>query len=139
MKRFGGFEMRICGIAVALVLPALALGEAEDRKPDVKPLTPEAAAKKIDETCTVQMNVKSTGKGKGVFFLNSKEDYKDTDNFTVFISKTGVEKLKETKIDDPAAHFKDKTILVTGRVKLYRDKPEIVVEKADQIQVLQKK
>jgi DNA/RNA endonuclease YhcR with UshA esterase domain len=74
-----------------------------------------------------------------VFYLNSKEDYKDADNFTVFINKVGAEKLKKAKIEDPTAHFRNKTIRVTGVVKLYRSKPEIVVENADQIQVLEKK
>jgi hypothetical protein len=125
--------MRICGIVLALAfLPALAT--AADK--EAKPLTPEAAAKKINEKCTVEMEVKSTGKGAGVFFLNSKEDFKAPDNFTVFINKEGVARLKEAKIEDPAAHYKKKTIRVTGTVKLYRDKPEIVVEEADQIEVV---
>jgi DNA/RNA endonuclease YhcR with UshA esterase domain len=116
-----------------MVIPALAAAD------DKKPLTPEAAAKKVNEECTVEMVVKSAGKGNGVFFLNSKEDFKALNNFTVFINKEGVEKLKEAKIEDPAVHYKDKTIRVTGTVKLYRDKPEIIVEKADQIQVVEKK
>jgi DNA/RNA endonuclease YhcR with UshA esterase domain len=125
-----------CGAALALMLiPALAT--ADDKA--AKPLTPEAAAKKVNEQCTVGMVVKSAGKGNGVFFLNSKEDFKAPDNFTVFINKQGVEKLKEAKIDDPAAYYKNKTICVTGTVKLYRDKPEIIVEKADQILVAEKK
>jgi len=45
----------------------------------------------------------------------------------------------EAKIDDPASYYKNKTIRVTGTVKLYRDKPEIVVEKAEQIQLMEKK
>ena len=125
--------MRIGAVMLALAfLPAL--GTADDQ--NAKPSTPEAAAKKVNEQCTVEMEVKSTGKGEGVFFLNSKEDYRAPDNFTVFINKQGVEKLKEAKIEDPAAHYKNKTIRVTGTVKLYRNKPEIVVEKPDQIQVV---
>ena len=126
--------MRTYGAVLALALmPAFAPAE------DKEALTPEAAAKKVNEKCTVEMVVKSTGKGSGVFFLNSKENYKDADNFTVFINKDGVAKLKKAKIDDSAAHYKNKTIRVTGTVKLYRDKPEIIVEKADQIRVIEKK
>jgi hypothetical protein len=128
------FEMRSYGVVLALALmPAFATAE------DKEVLTPEAAAKKVNEKCTVEMAVKSAGKGSGVFFLNSKENYKDADNFTVFINKEGVAKLKEAKIEDPAAHYINKTIRVTGTVKLYRDKPEIIVEKADQIRVIEKK
>jgi hypothetical protein len=111
-----------------------AFGTADDK--NAKPLTPEAAAKKVNETCTVEIEVKSTGKAEGVVFLNSKEDYRAPDNFTVFVNKEGVAKLKEAKIEDPAAHYKNKTIRVTGTVKLYRDKPEIVIEKAGQIEVV---
>jgi DNA/RNA endonuclease YhcR with UshA esterase domain len=128
--------MRACGIALVLAfIPALAAGDDKD----AQLLTPEAAAKKLNEKCTVEMAVKSTGKSNGVFFLNSKEDHRDADNFTIFIGKEGGEKLKEAKIDDPAAYYKNKTVRVTGVVKLYRDKPEIVVDKADQIQVVEKK
>ena len=131
----GGPKIRTCAVMLALAfLPALAT--ADD---DTKPLTPEAAAKKVNEKCTVEMEVKSTGKADGVFFLNAKEDFKAADNFTIFINKEGVEKLKEAKIEDPASYYKNKKIRVTGTVKLYRDKPEIVVEKAEQIQVVERK
>jgi hypothetical protein len=133
-------KMRAYGVIIVLAfLPVWAAAHEKADEKGAKPLTPEAAAKKIDQQCTVEMMVKSTGKSRGVFFLNSKEDYKDADNFTVFINKVGVEKLKEAKIEDPSTHFKNKTIRVMGVVKLYRNKPEIVVEKADQIQVLEKK
>ena len=128
--------MRMLAIALVMVLVPLVVATAGD---DGKPITPEAAAKKINEKCTVEMKVASVGKGKDVFFLNSKEDYKDKDNFTVFISKDGVESLQKAKIDDPAAHFKGKTIRATGTVKLYKDRPEIVVDKAEQIRVVEAK
>lgn len=128
--------MRLSAIVLALVfLPALLI--AEEKKS--RPLTPEEAAKKVNEKCMVQMEVKSAGKGEGVFFLNSKENFKAPGNFTVFIGKECAAKFKEAKIDDPATHFKGKTIRVTGTVKRYRDRPEIVVEKPDQIQIVDKK
>jgi DNA/RNA endonuclease YhcR with UshA esterase domain len=49
-----------------------------------------------------------------------------------------VASLLKAKIEDPSAHYKGKTVRVTGTVKLYREKPEIVVEQADQIQVVEK-
>ena len=125
-------------LAVALVMafvPVVALTAGDDGKP----ITPEAAAKKVNEKCTVEMKVASVGKGKDVFFLNSKEDFKDKDNFTVFLSKEGVEDLKKAKIEDPAVHFKGKTIRATGTVKLYKDRPEIVVDKAEQIKLVEGK
>ena len=59
--------MRTYGAVLALALmPAFAPAE------DKEALTPEAAAKKVNEKCTVEMLVKSAGKGNGVFFLNSR-------------------------------------------------------------------
>ena len=42
-------------------------------------------------------------------------------------------------IDDPAAHYKGKTIQVKGKVKLYRERPEIAVSGPDQIEIVEKK
>src|SRR5262245_4592318 len=104
----GGLTMGVRAAVIALVL--LHGWVAADEK-DAKALTAEtAAAKKIGEKVTVEMQVKSVGKGNGVFFLNSKENFRDADNFTVFINRDGAEKLKEAKIDDPVAHFKDKAV-----------------------------
>jgi DNA/RNA endonuclease YhcR with UshA esterase domain len=121
-----------------VVLCGLTATVASSGDKNAKPITPEAAAKKVNEKCTVEMKVQSVGKGKGTFFLNSKEDYKDKDNFTVFINKTGTDSLKEAKIEDPEAHFKGKTIRVTGTVVLYKDRPEIIVEKSEQIKMVEK-
>jgi DNA/RNA endonuclease YhcR with UshA esterase domain len=130
--------MRACGTIVVLsLIPFLAT--AGDQQDKDKPLTPGAAAKKVNQKCTVEMAVKSVGKGKGVYFLNSNEDYNTGDNFTVFINKTGVESLKRAKIEDPASHFKDKTLRVRGLVRLFRGRPEIIVEEADQIKLVEKK
>jgi hypothetical protein len=73
------------------------------------------------------MEVKSSALRLGVCFLNSEEDFRDAKNFTVFLDKDALQKFKEAKIDDPAAHFKGKTVQVKGKVKLYRDRPEIAV------------
>jgi len=128
--------MRVVGIVLAMTFVS-ALAIAEDNQ--IKPLTPAEAAKKVNEKCTVEMEVKSVGKGKGVYFLNSTESFQGRDNFTVFINNVGVARLREVKIEDPVAYYKNKTIRVTGVVILYREKPEIVVEKADQILVVEKK
>jgi DNA/RNA endonuclease YhcR with UshA esterase domain len=130
--------MRTCAVlAVLLVAPALL--RADDK--DTKPLSPADAAKHVGEKCTVEMEVKSVGMSKngGVAFLNSQEDFKDEMNFTAFLGKEAVEKLKKANGEDLAAHFKGKTIRVTGTVKLYRERPEIVVDDPEQIQMVDKK
>ena len=125
-------------------LPALLLALAFLTAPAVaddapaKPLTPAEAAKKVDEKVLVEFEVKSTG-GKNNRYLNSKEDYKDADNFTVFIPKESLDKFREAKIDDPAVYYKGKTVRVTGTVARYDDKPQVKVEDPAQITVVDKK
>lgn len=128
--------MRI--LAFTLTFLAAIHAEAGGDK-DAKPITPQEAAKMIDKKCTVEMHVKSAGRSKTSFFLNSKDNYKDADNFTAVILKDGAEKFKAAKIEDPSAHFKGKTIRVTGVVGLYQNRPQIVVNDPKQIQVVEKK
>jgi DNA/RNA endonuclease YhcR with UshA esterase domain len=114
----------------------LVLAVAEDQP---KPLGPAEATKKVNEEVTLQMEVKSANLRQGVCFLNSEADFKDAKNFTVFIDKDALAKFKEAKIEDPAAHFKGKTVQVKGKVTLYRDRPEIKLTGPDAIQIVEKK
>jgi DNA/RNA endonuclease YhcR with UshA esterase domain len=125
----------MCHRALVLVLLFVPFAAADDNP---KPVGPEEAAKQVNEKVTLKMEVKAANLRNGVCFLNSQEDFKDAKNFTVFLSKEAVEKLKAAKIDDPAAHFKGKTILVNGKVTLYREKPQIVVDDPEQIKVAEK-
>jgi DNA/RNA endonuclease YhcR with UshA esterase domain len=114
----------------------LPLALAEDQP---KPVGPAEAAKKVNEDVTLQMEVKSATLRGGVCYLNSEEDFKDAKNFTVFIDKEALAKFKEAKIEDPAAHFKGKTVQVKGKVTLYRDRPQIKASGPDAIKVVDKK
>ena len=128
--------MRSC--AAVLVVSLFAAVRADE---PAKPLSPDEAAKKVNEKCTVQMEVKSVGMARNgkMVFLNSESDYRTAKNFTVMLSESAVSKLKNAKVDDPGAHFKGKTVRVTGTVKLYREKPEIVVENPDDVVIVEKK
>lgn len=130
--------MRLCLAAVALFVTA-GLATAEDKS--TKPIKPEEAAKRVGKTCTVEFDIKSTGKSRTgkVFFLNSSESFRDKDNFTVMLGERAVTAYQAQKIEDLAAHFKGKTIRVTGTVKLYREKPEIVVNDPKQVVIVENK
>ncbi|HZY84991.1 MAG TPA: hypothetical protein VFE78_09180 [Gemmataceae bacterium] len=129
--------MRTAVVLFVLCLPP-ALVVADDK--DAKPLSPAEAAKNIDKKCTVEMEVKSTGKsGNRTVFLNSEANFRDGKNFTVMLGRGVLAKYKKVKVEDAAEHFKGKTIRVTGTVKLYRNKPEIVVDDPSQITVVEKK
>lgn len=103
-----------------------------------KPVTPAVASTKIKEKLTVEMLVKSTG-GRENCYLNSEEDFKLDSNFTIFINKDVKEKMKKAGIDNPAEHFKQKTIQVTGTVILFEKKPRISITEPEQIKIIDKK
>src|SRR5262245_18371907 len=105
-----------------------------------KPLTPEEAVKKVNETVTVQMEVKSATTTKnGVSYLNSEADFKSDKNFTVFIDKGVSAKFKDAKIEDPAVHFKGKTVEVKGKVTLFKERAQIKLDGPDAIKIVEKK
>src|SRR5262249_7818598 len=88
-----------------------------------KPITPEEALKmKEGVKFTVEMEVKATSKNKGgnVVRLNSeKMAFNNGNNLTVVLNKKALDKIAAAKkIDDPAAYFKGKTIIVTGAISL---------------------
>lgn len=123
-------------LALAFLLLGISALAAEDK--DAKALTPAEAAKKINEKCTVEMEVQSTG-GQSNVYLNSKKDYRAADNFTVMIGREALDKFKAAKIDKPGEYYKGKTVRVTGTVKLFAEKPQIKVESPEQIKVVEKK
>jgi len=101
-------------------------------------VTPGEAAKKVGEKVTVEMEVKSVGRSKGVFFLNSEPNYRSAMNFTLFIDRASAARFKKAGIADPAEHFKEKTVRATGTVKLYRGRPEIAIEDPKEIELVEK-
>ena len=76
---------------------------------------------------------------RGEIYLDAEENFRDEKNFAVVITRTGAARLKESGIDDPAGHFKDKIIRATGEVKLVQDIPRIEIDDAKQIQVVPSK
>jgi hypothetical protein len=63
----------------------------------------------------------------------SESDFRKEGNFTLFIGNAAAAKFKNVGIDDPAEHFKGKKVRATGTVKLYRNRPEIVIEDPNQV------
>ena len=62
--------------------------------------------------------------------LNFGKPYPDN-TFTVFISESDLANFKYI----PSEFLKDKNICITGIVKIYKDKPEIIVSKEEQIKI----
>jgi DNA/RNA endonuclease YhcR with UshA esterase domain len=97
------------------------------------------AAKHVNDKCTLEFEVNSTGKSGGMVFLNSKANFRDEKNFTVVLTEAATEQLKKDKVEDAPAHFKGKTVRVTGVVSLYREKPQIRIDDPSQVQLVEKK
>jgi hypothetical protein len=72
-------------------------------------------------------------------YLDSEEDFRDPKNLAIVINVDGAATFKKAGIDDPAEHFKGKTIRVNGIVTKENDRPRIVVEDAKQIRIVDKK
>jgi hypothetical protein len=103
-----------------------------------KPLTPIEARKAVGKTITVQMTVKAAKdrlEKRGEIYLDSEEDFKDEKNFAVVINKDGASDLKKKGIDDPAAHFKNQSIIASGEVKEVDNIPRIEISDAKQIKL----
>ena len=120
-------------IAAVIVLASVFACQAAEPTP----ITPAEAAKKINETVLVELEVKSTG-GNNNVYLNSEEDFKDAKNFTIFIAKDNLPKFQKAGIDDPMAYYEKKKIQVSGKVVLEQKKPWIHVTQPDQIKVVAK-
>lgn len=121
----------------ALVVAYLCTSVAA-REDQTTMIGPAEAAKKVDELVTIEMEVKSANLREQVCFLNSEKDFKDAKNFTVFIGRDALEKFKQSKIEDPATHFKGKVVRVKGKVTIHRDKPQIALDLPDQIVIVDK-
>jgi hypothetical protein len=108
---------------------------------DTKPLTPVEAGKKVNQKVTVEMLVRASKNRldkRGEIYLDSEQDFRDEKNLAVVVTKTGAAKFKEVGVDDPAAHFKNKTIRVKGTVILKDHRPRIEVDDPKQIQIVEK-
>ena len=131
--------MRVTFISALMLCGFLVVG-ADDE--DNQPLTPVEAIKKVNEKVVVEMQVKATKnrlEKRGEIYLDSEEDFRDKKNLGIVVTKAGAAKFKEAGVDDPAVHFKDKTIRVTGTVIIKEERPRIEVDDPKQIQIVEKK
>ena len=98
---------------------------------------PLEAADRVHEQVTVEMLVKAAKNCPHCsrIFLDSEEDHHDPNNLAVAVTQTGAARFKGARIDDPALHFKGKTIRVTGVVTLKDNRPRIEVDDPGQIEV----
>ncbi|MDZ4685488.1 MAG: hypothetical protein SH850_10530 [Planctomycetaceae bacterium] len=104
-----------------------------------KPITAAEAAKKVGEEVLVRMEVKSASLQKNVGFLNSETSHRDEKNFVVFLNSKLLSQFRDADIEDPAAHFKGKTVEVKGKVGLHMEKPQIILDSVKSIKIIEEK
>ncbi len=102
------------------------------------PLSGPEARTRINERVTVEMLVKAAKNCQhcSLMFLDSEDDHHDPKNFAVAVTEAGKARFREANLDDPAGHFKGKTIRVTGLVTVKDKQPQIEVDDPGQIEVV---
>jgi DNA/RNA endonuclease YhcR with UshA esterase domain len=128
--------MRRPAALLALALASAALA-AEDK--EGKPLSAAEAIKRVGQKVTVEMRVRASKNAlerRGEIYLDSEENFRDEKNLAVVIDKEGAARFKAAGVDDPAAHFKGKTIRVTGTVTLHEKRPRILVKDPGQLRLV---
>lgn len=122
-------------LTCALLLIFGTLLQESEAPPVIKP---SEAANHVNKTVIVEMEVESSSflRDKEVCFLNSLKDHKAESNFSAVLKKEGIKACQDNQIDDPAKHFLKKKIQVEGKVELFKDKPQIVVSKFEQLKVV---
>jgi DNA/RNA endonuclease YhcR with UshA esterase domain len=107
----------------AAVIAALAIAQTGPT------YTPTEAAKHVGETATVTGKVDGFHQsGKGNIFLNMGGAYPNQ-AFTAFIPSGSAPQFSN------AQQYDGKTVSVSGKIQLYKGKPEIIVNSPSQISV----
>ncbi len=95
----------------------------------------------VGRECTAELTVRlsKNAAGRHTYFLDSEEDFHDEKNLSIVISYDHADKFREAGIDDPAEHYKGKTIRVTGKVIEEDDQIRIRVRDPKQITLVEPK
>jgi hypothetical protein len=119
-----------------------AIFAAADDKPAAKVLTSEEAGRHVGEKVTVEMTVRASKdrlEKRKEIYLDSTLDHHDPKNLAAVVTVAGAASLKAAGISDPATHFKDRVIRVTGTVTLKEKEPRIEINEAEQVRIVTKR
>jgi hypothetical protein len=101
-------------------------------------LTAAEARKLVGQDVNVEVAIQ-TGKNRlekrGEIYLDLELDFRDEKNLAIVITRDGAADFAAQGIADPAEHFVNKTIRVTGKVSVQQDVPRIEVNSAKQITI----
>ncbi|MBI4688026.1 MAG: thermonuclease family protein [Nitrospirae bacterium] len=99
-----------------------------------KTICPDDARKHIGKYKTVRFYAAKSYDSGNAVFLNSKNDFKDADNFTAVIFKEDKRKFSK----DPADYYWGKTIDVSGKISEKEGRAEIILQRQSQIKILRR-
>ena len=138
MRRFDRSTLLGSRLPLLFLAPFLVTGQSADDEKPPKVVTAPDAKSHIDERCTVEMTVRSSKNAapRREYYLDSEEDFHDEKNFAVVISYDHAELFQKAGIDDPAEHYKGKSLRVTGKVIHENDQMRIRVEEPEQIKLV---
>jgi hypothetical protein len=85
----------------------------------------------LGQTITVKGTIVETNNIGQICFLNYDSDWQD--KFYIAIFKEAFDLLP----DPPEEHFLNRTLLITGKITLHRDRPQIEVRDISQIEVVE--
>lgn len=89
------------------------------------------AHKYLDRVITVEGTIVETNNIGNICFLNYDTNWQDKFYIAMF------EEAFDLLPDPPETHYLNKTLLVTGKVTLHRDRPQIEVNDVSQIEVVE--
>jgi len=85
---------------------------------------------KIITVCAKVMDTYVSKTNEGTTFINFGNPYPKS-TFTVVIFEADLPNFKYT----PSVNLKEKNVCITGKVKIYKGKPEMIINKEEQIKV----
>jgi DNA/RNA endonuclease YhcR with UshA esterase domain len=91
----------------------------------------EEAADYEGQTVTIAGHIVDTYNSGKVVFLNFDKDFSETFKVVIFPDAWPLFPAP------PEDYYRDKTIQVTGQVEMYQNAPEIIVERPDQIEIME--
>jgi hypothetical protein len=125
---------------LAMICVSTPRASATSAGPDAKVIPAAEARDHLGETLTVEMTVRSSKNAipRREIYLDSEEDFRDEKNLAVVISYDHAGAFKRAGIDDPAEHYRGKSIRVTGKLIREADQLRIRVEEPTQIKLTEK-
>lgn len=98
---------------------------------DDKVIPWDEAAQHVGESITVEGTIVDTRRANQLVFLNFHRDWKDKFYLVVFTSA-------QKGLDTPAEEmFRAKKVRATGKVNIFKDRPQIEIRKASQIEIVE--